>query len=192
MFLFIILLKLNCPYTQFRDVTLSLESSPVFGRQDKTRQDKIFILINHNRTMVQRKTSFKYIWHIIHSTHDKRRRSLWNMYMIIIFTHHELWSLGLSFLQHHQMTADLQFFLIYPNLHAPPSRLKRQWNLNRLEEQGVRERGWMGLGHGEIKSEREIKNTDLNKKERERERVCVNLKTDQRKMEFILLTLKNN
>ena len=36
----------------------------------------------------------------------------------------------------------------------------------------VRERGWMGLGHGEIKSEREFKNTDLNKKERERERVC--------------------
>jgi len=56
----------------------------------------------------------------------------------------------------------------------------------------VIERGWMRLGHGEIKSEREFKNTDLNKKERERERVCVNLKTDQRKMEFILLTLKNN
>jgi len=56
------------------------------------------------------------------------------------------------------MTADLQFFLIYPNLHAPPSRLKRQWNLKRLEEQGERER--------------EFKNTDLNKKERERERVC--------------------
>ena len=29
------------------------------------RQDKIFILINHNRTMVQRKTAFKYISHII-------------------------------------------------------------------------------------------------------------------------------
>jgi hypothetical protein len=45
-----------------------ISKNQFFGR---TRQDKIFILINHNRTMVQRKTSFKYISHIIHSTHDK-------------------------------------------------------------------------------------------------------------------------
>ena len=36
-----------------------------------TRQDKIFILINHYRTRIQRKTSVKYISHIIHSTHEK-------------------------------------------------------------------------------------------------------------------------
>jgi len=48
-----------------------LGTSMLILSQFKTRQDKIFILINHNRTMVQRKTSFKYISHIIHSTHDK-------------------------------------------------------------------------------------------------------------------------
>jgi hypothetical protein len=49
-----------------------LRQSDISVEEHKTRKtDNIRILINHNRTMVQRKTSFKYISHVIHSTYDK-------------------------------------------------------------------------------------------------------------------------
>ena len=49
----------------------NIENKNIDNQIKCARQDKIFILMNHNRTMVQRKTSFTYNSHIMHSTHDK-------------------------------------------------------------------------------------------------------------------------
>jgi hypothetical protein len=76
------------------------------------RQDKIFILINHNRTMVQRKTSFKYISH-----------KLYRVYLAIsrIRTYNVSNQLYLQLLHHQHLFLSNKSTFYHRNYNKPES-----------------------------------------------------------------------